>query len=379
MTVVRSRMGSRVEAVDLQRQAQDQTSPHRGFFDDTQREYLLVHGQAEKVLYDLPVNSVDCCVTSPPYWSKRRYESSSGLGNEATWQEYVSSLVSIFKGVRHVLKPGGSLWINIGDTYLNKNLCGIPWRVAFGLQDDGWILRNSIVWDKIKGNPCNSKDKLRNVHEHVFHFVQQNKYFYDVDAIRNAPKKPRYRNGRIVSPTGVSGSKYEQQISQSKSLSSEEKSAALAALRETLRKLERGEIQDFRMVIRGQQRSTHSDSTEFSGRAGELRARGYCILPYHKNGTKPGDVWHIIPEDQWRKDSHYAPFPIELCETPIKATCPENGILLDPFVGTGSSLVAALNLGRRGIGIDTSKEYLTEAGHRLHRTSSSIGSQDKLF
>ncbi len=339
------------------------------FLNDADQGYFLIHGDAGEALKSLPPDVADCCITSPPYWSKRKYDGSNGLGNEPGWEDYVTSLVDVFREVGRILKPTGSLWLNIGDTYLNKNLCGIPWRVAFGLQEDGWILRNSVVWDKVKGNPCNSKDKLRNVHEYVFHFVRQSRYFYDVDAIRNAPRKPYYRNGRIVTPTGVSGSKYEKQINQSEELSPEQKKAALATLEETLRKVERGDMQDFRMIIRGTQRSTHSDSLEFSGRANELRSRGFCILPYHKNGSKPGDVWHIIPEDEWRKDSHYAPFPMELCETPIKATCPGNGVVLDPFVGTGSSLAAALDLGRRGIGVDTSRLYLEEADKRLRQTA----------
>lgn len=354
----------------------------RDFLNDPDQRFRLIAGRAEEVLESLPSGVFDCCVTSPPYWSKRRYEGHSSLGNEATWRSYVESLVGIFREVGRVLKPTGSLWINVGDTYVNKNLCGIPWRVAFGLQERGWILRNSVVWDKVKGNPCNSKDKLRNVHEQVFHFVRQNSYFYDVDAIRNAPGKPYYRDGKIVTPTGVSGSRYERQIKRSEELTPDERRTALEALHETLKRVERGEIQDFRMLIRGTQRSTHSDSLEFSGRANELRSRGFCILPYHKNGPKPGDVWRIIPEDQWRKDSHYAVFPVELCEIPIKATCPEGGLLLDPFVGTGSSIAAALAWGRRGVGVDTSEQYLEEADRRLRRLvaeSRSLSLQEHLF
>lgn len=339
------------------------------FFSTPEELFCLVHGDAENMLKSFPSGLIDSCITSPPYWALRKYDGDSELGAEAKWEDYVARLVRIFRELRRVLRPTGSLWLNIGDTYLNKNLCGIPWRVAFALQEDGWILRNSIVWDKVKGNPCNAKDKLRNVHEYVFHFVQQDKYFYDVDAIRNAPGKPSYREGKIVTPTGVSGTKYEQQIRQSKELTEQEKAAALAVLAETLRKVGSGEIPDFRMLIRGTQRFTHSDSPEFSGRASELRARGFCILPYHKNGTKPGDVWHIIPEDEWRKDGHYAVFPLELCELPIKATCPEGGILLDPFAGTGTALVAALLLGRRGVGLDTSVSYLQEAERRLQEVA----------
>lgn len=337
------------------------------FLGNLQEKYYLLQGDAEVLLKLFPACSIDTCVTSPPYWAKRQYDSASGLGTETHWGEYVARLVRIFHEVRRVLRPQGSLWLNIGDTYLNKNLCGIPWRVALALQDDGWILRNSVIWDKVKGNPCNAKDKLRNVHEYVFHFVQQDKYFYDVDAIRNPPGKSYYRDGKIVTPTGVSGAKYEQQIRRSKDLTPQEKEAALAALAETLRKVADGAISDFRMIIRGTQRFTHSDSKEFSGRASEIQSQGYCILPYHKNGSKPGDVWHILPEDQWRKDAHYAVFPQELCELPIKATCPQEGILLDPFAGTGTALVAAVMLGKRGIGIDTSANYLLEARKRLQQ------------
>lgn len=335
------------------------------FFRDRERLYFLAHGDAETVLQQFPVGSVDMCVTSPPYWGQRRYDNTSALGNERKWQDYVTRLVRIARQLKRVLKPGGSFWLNLGDTYVSKNLMGIPWRVAFALQDEGWILRNSVIWDKMKGGPDNAKDKLRNIHEEVFHFVLQSKYFYDVDAIRNEPGKPYSKGGRIVTPTGVSGTKYEQQIRRSTALSDGEKAAALAALEATLRRVEAGELPDFRMIIRGTQRSTHSDSTEYSGRATELKAKGYSILPYHKNGTKPSDVWHIIPEDEWRKDGHYAVFPLELCEAPIKATCPVGGIVLDPFAGTGTALAQAIMLGRRGIGIDASSSYLTEAEKRL--------------
>lgn len=352
------------------------------FFGDSREPYCLMAGDAEEVLATLPAKSVNCCLTSPPYWGQRTYDGPSELGCEADWRDYVTRLVRVFREVQRVLRPEGSLWLNLGDTYVRKNLCGIPWRVAFALQENGWILRNAVIWDKLKGNPCNAKDKLRNLYEHVFHLVQQPTCYYDMDAIRNPAKKPSYRNGTIITPTGVSGSRYRRQIARSPDLSSAEKVAALKALEGALRRVERGDIPDFRMVIRGCQRSTHSDSLEFSGRANELQSRGFCILPYHKNGTKPGDVWRIIPEDEQRKDSHYAVFPVELCETPIRATCPEGGILLDPFVGTGSALVAAVSLGRRGIGIDTSGSYLNEAHRRLERAvtvSRRAAAQNGLF
>ncbi len=331
----------------------------------TPSDYLLLTGDSGEVLQYFPAESIDMVITSPPYWAVRRYSGNSQIGTEPTPELYVEHLLIVLRQVRRVLKPTGSFWLNIGDTYKHKNLCGIPWRVAFALQSEGWILRNAVIWDKVKGNPCNAKDKLRNMYEYVFHFVRQQAYYYDVDAIRQEPGKPYYKNGRIVTPTGVSGVKYERQIKASDQLTPEEKQAALAALYATLEKVKSGELYDFRMIIRGVQRTTHSNSSEVSGRADELEKKGFYILPYHRNGSKPGDVWRIVPEDKWRKDSHFAVFPEELCEMPIKATCPPGGIVLDPFVGTGTAVLKAIELGRRGIGIDTSDEYLTVASKRL--------------
>jgi len=238
--------------------------------------------------------------------------------------------------------------------------------VALSLQDQqGWILRNAVVWNKLKGSPDNAKDKLRNVHEYFFHFVQQKTYYYDVASIRNTPRSASVRTGSIVTATGVSGINYRRQIERSVELKEHEKQAALQALDETLHKVAAGQLYDFRMVIRGQQRATHSNSTIVSGRAAELQRKGFYILPYHEKGSKPGDVWDIILEDSWREDSHYAPFPLELCLIPIKATCPPGGIVLDPFAGTGTVVVAAISLGRRGIGIDISREYLESGVARL--------------
>jgi DNA modification methylase len=116
----------------------------------------------------------------------------------------------VFLEVRRILKPTGSFWLNIGDTYQHKCLLGIPWRVAHALMDEqGWILRNNVVWNKVKGGLDNTDDKLRNIHEPVFHFVKQAKgYYYNADAIRHTPKKAHVVNGVVVSATGVSGVRY---------------------------------------------------------------------------------------------------------------------------------------------------------------------------
>ncbi|TAJ34876.1 MAG: site-specific DNA-methyltransferase [Nitrospirae bacterium] len=325
---------------------------------------LLLLGDARTVLDLLPTSSIDFAMTSPPYWGKREYEG-GGIGLENDYQEFIRHLSDIFLSLKRVLKPEGSFWLNIGDTYQDKGLAGIPWRVALELTDrQGWILRNSVIWNKVKSGMDNTKDRLGNIHEHVFHFVKQPKYYYDADAIRSKPREARVVNGAVVSATGVSGVRYKRQIELSTSLSEEEKQAAFKALDQVLADVGAGRISDFRMIIRGQQRATHSDNEKVSGRAKELRDRGFYFLRYHPNGSKPADVWDIMPEDTQRRETHYAPYPVDLCRIPILATCPRGGVVLDPFCGTGTTLLAARDLGRQSIGIDISSQYLEIAEER---------------
>ncbi len=335
------------------------------FLADSALRPLFINGDAVEVLRTFPAESIDCCMTSPPYWGHRQY-AAEGIGLEVSWEAYVDSLLEIFGELKRVLKPEGSFWLNLGDSYQNKQLVGIPWRVAFALSDrQGWILRNDVIWNKVKGGPDNAKDKLGNVHEHLFHFVKRPQgYFYDVSAIRANPKKAKIVNGAVVSATGVTGVRYRRQIELSTALSMEEKRAAFLALEHILAEVREGKIADFRMIIRGQQRTTHSDSEHVSGRARELVERGYYFLKYHPEGSKPRDVWDILPEDTQNRETHFASYPEDLCKIPILATCPSGGIVLDPFCGTGTTMLVALKLSRRSIGVDLSSEYLDIAEGR---------------
>lgn len=342
-----------------------------GIFDESSR-HALIRGDCREVLGLLPKESVNCVITSPPYWQQREYEvdkeyESGLIGAEKESEAYVRSLVEVFRKVKRVLKPDGSVWLNIGDKYVDKNLMGMPWRVALGMTKDGWILRNDIIWYSSKGTQS-AKDRFRDIYEHIFHFVQSKDYYFKQDEVLLEPVKvPKFTNGKIVSATGVNGDKYRKQIEESQSLTAEERKQALAALDETLRQMEAGELVDFRMTIRGQQRLLHSDRNGISGRAKELEKRGYYILKSHSEGYMPTDIWKIVPEDQVKeRDSHYAAFPVELLKRPIASTCPDlSGIVLDPFVGTGTSVLAALSLNRIGIGIDISTKYLQIAKDRL--------------
>lgn len=336
--------------------------------------YKFAVGNSVEILSYLPSNSIDCVITSPPYWQQRIYEDFDGalsdiIGSESTPEEYVSNLMVIISEVKRVLKPSGTFWLNLGDKFVNKCLMGMPWRVALAMEQDGWILRSDIVWDQMKGTQS-CKDRFRDIYEHVFQFVKSPKYYFDADSIRIIPQgEARENNGVIVSATGVSGKKYFKQIETSTVLSEEEKACALAALNETLEEMRKGEVVDFRMTVRGEQRSYHSENTKISGRAKELQDKGFYIMKMKKKGFLPSDIWRIVPEDKWRKDAHCAVFPEELLRIPILSTCPDDGVVLDPFSGTGSTVDAAVRLGRKGIGIDLSNQYTKIAEKRLSETT----------
>ncbi len=336
----------------------------------TGAEPLFLVGDAASVLAAMPDACIDAVMTSPPYWGHREY-AASGIGLEADRATYLEALLAVTGELGRVLKPTGSLWLNVGDTYRDKALQLVPWRLALAMVDDqGWVLRNTVVWHKLKGGPDTSRDKLRNLHEPLLHFVRQRRgYHYNVDAIRRTAASARVVDGRVVSATGVSGVRYRRQIERSVALTDEEKDAATAALDDMLARVGRGELADFRMVIRGQQRATHSSSTRVSGRAKELHRRGFYFLPYHPKGSKPGDVWDIAPEDTHGRADHFAPYPEDLCRLPLLATCPPDGIVLDPFCGTGTTNAVAVQLGRRSIGIDLAPNYVRRAAERCARAA----------
>lgn len=327
---------------------------------------LFIHGDALDVLRGFPENSIDMAITSPPYYMKREY-SGGGIGLEDTYQSYIDNLVAICAEVYRILKPTGSFWLNLGDSYQNKNLLMIPQRVAIRLTDHvGFTLRNQIVWNKMKGAPDNAKDKLRSLWEPLFFFTKSaSDYYYDSNAARKPPRKAKcVERGAVVSATGVSGVRYKRKIELSTELSEEEKRNAMRALEEILHQVELGEVPDFRMVIRGATRPTHGTSAKLSGRAKELAEKGFYFLKYSKNGAKMSDVWDIIPEDTQGRKFHYAPYPEDLVKNPIALTCPVGGIVLDPFVGTGTTCKVAFDMGRKSIGIDLSREYLEIASDR---------------
>lgn len=287
-------------------------------------QVTLHHGQALDVLRTLPDGSVNCCVTSPPYFGLRDYGVDGQLGLEKTPAEYVAALVSIMGEVRRVLAKDGTLWLNIGDSYATqpggrqgstsqfgpsktvaaasgrgglgdrpaKNLLGIPWRVAFALQDEGWILRNAIIWHKPNAMPESVLDRLSTTHEQVFLLSKSPRYWFDIDAIRQP-----------YDPAGLARRAY------------------------------------------AFQPEKHRSSLRDGGER-----------PANDLGKNPGDVWNI-PTNPF-PGAHFACMPLALAERCVLAGCPEGGTVLDPFSGSGTTGLAATRNGRRYVGIDLNREYL---------------------
>ncbi len=326
----------------------------------------FVCGDSLKVLSLMPDDSIDCVVTSPPYYMKRQYLG-GGIGMETTYKEYIDNLLCITSEIYRVLKPTGSFWLNIGDSYKAKQLLNIPHRVAIRMQDEQkWILRNTVVWDKMKGAMSQSKDSLGNEYEPFFHFVKKKAgYYYDADAVRKKPRKAHVENGAVISATGVSGVRYRRKIELSTELTDEQRENAFKALDNVLERIKEGELSDFRMVIKGaNQRVTNGNTTNLSGRAKELQDKGFYFLFYNPKGSMISDVWQIVPEDTQGRKLHFAPFPEDLVKIPIILTCPVDGIVLDPFAGTGTTNYVSASLSRRSIGIDLAIEYLEIAQDR---------------
>lgn len=304
--------------------------------DDT---ITLYQGDALTVLLGMADESVDCIVSSPPYYGLRDYGVDGQYGLEASPTEYVETMRAVFTEARRVLSADGTLWLNIGDSYSSnqgkqstwrvgeyltsgrgkvaparnrngtsgdlapKNLLGIPWRVAFALQDDGWTLRNAIVWRKPNAMPESVTDRLSNRYEPVFLFSKAPRYWFDLDAIRAeyAPDTAaRYAAGYKAKPK----------------------------------------------TLAAQLGGGTSMQTMFNGdNFGE-----------NPLGRNPGDVWDI--PTQPFSAAHFACMPVALADRCIKAGCKPGGTVLDPFSGSGTTGLAATKLGRRYVGIDLNAEYL---------------------
>lgn len=290
-------------------------------------------------LKQLPDNCVDCCITSPPYFNLRDYGVDGQIGLEDTPEEYINQMLIVFQEVYRVLKPTGTLWVNIGDSYAgsmkgaanypenamnykqgtnrgllgksvtvkkyskykNKDLIGIPWMLAFALRSHGWYLRQDIIWSKPSCMPESVRDRCTKSHEYIFLLSKSRKYYFD----QNAIKEPSITNDN------------------------------------SMRK---------------------RDTTKLNNTPGRTKMKGLKTNSYTMKNKR--SVWNI-PVCPF-KEAHFAVFPEKLIKDCILAGCPKNGIVLDPFMGAGTTAVVAQKLERNYIGFELNPQYVEIAKNRLH-------------
>jgi DNA modification methylase len=306
----------------------------------------ILQGDVREVLPTLDAGSVQCVVTSPPYWGLRDYGVRGQMGLEKTPEDYVETLVEVFREVRRVLRDDGTVWLNLGDSYSSsggmtsdygpnaqcgntlarvdprtksgprkmeslppKNLVGIPWRVAFALQADGWYLRSDIIWHKPNPMPESVTDRPTKSHEYLFLLTKSPRYYYDADAVREA-----------YQPGSVARSKYK--------------------------------LQDIR--------------TGVAGKRMVMGLRNAPTREYPKmaeGGRNLRSVWTITTQPY--SAAHFATFPTALVEPCVKAGSTTGDLILDPFAGSGTVGCVALKLGRTFVGIELNPEYCTLARNSI--------------
>lgn len=306
-------------------------TPH--FHDDT---VTLLLGDAREQAASLEPRSVQAVVTSPPYFSLRDYGVAGQLGAESSPAEFIANLVSVFDAIRPALADDGTLWVNLGDSYVaargqgnaggnleggprpsfrgkresvattregirydrpNKSMLGIPWRFAFAMQDAGWILRNDIIWAKPNGMPESVRDRFSTKHEHIFLFTKNPRYYFDLDAVRIDLLRPDAPAGEWV----------------------------------------------------------FGGKNKVQGSNPVMRRRGTTYTPPEDGKRNPGDVWSVSTKPF--TGAHFATFPPELPERCILASTRPDDTVLDPFSGSGTTGMVATKHGRRYIGIDLNPEY----------------------
>jgi len=274
-----------------------------------------------------------CCVTSPPYWGLRDYGVAGQLGLEETPEEYVAGMVDVFRQVKRVLRDDGTLWLNLGDSYgPGKQLMGMPWKLALALQQDGWILRQDIIWHKPNPMPESVRDRTTKAHEYIFLLSKSSKYYYNAAAIREPP-------------AASSLQRWAQDIDR------QEGSSRVPGKSNGAMKAVGGPRRD-------KQRGHSIRHAGFNERWDKMTTAEQQAF-----GANKRSVWTISTKPF--KDAHFATFPEELPHTCILAGCPDGGNVLDPFMGAGTTGMVARKLQRNYVGFELNKEYVAMAERRL--------------
>ncbi|EFO32599.1 DNA methylase [Roseibium sp. TrichSKD4] len=327
-------------------------------------------GDVLEMLATLPDESVDCVVTSPPYWGLRDYGVEGQIGLEPTLAEHIALMVAVFEEVRRVLKPTGTLWLNYGDCYASspngrsaadtkaegndnrtfrdkpfstvqgvlkpKDLCMIPNRLAIALQEAGWWVRSEIIWAKPNPMPESIRDRPATAHEKIFLLSKSAKYFYDANAVRQGQHK--------VSKHTVAGW------------------ASGPGAHDTIKHNRGSRSKDTNSSASPPNSRPHSLS-EFEARH-NADYPGRNLRNWEPEAAQP-DVWKIATSPF--PGAHFATFPLALAQRCVKAGCPKGGVVLDPFGGAGTTAIAALAHGCQAQLIEINPEYARIAGERIEQ------------
>jgi DNA modification methylase len=338
-------------------------------------KYLIQTGDCRELLKALPEKSVNCCVTSPPYFGLRDYGHAGQIGIEKTPSAYVAEMVDVFSGVHRALRDDGTFWLNLGDSYAGswgargrgaetnaarpdletkhgtdaparngfaessikpKDLVGIPWRVAFAFQEFGWYLRDAIVWAKPNGMPGSQQDRCTSSYEMIFHFSKSSKYWSDFDAIKTPPRESTLvRTAQNV----------QAQAGSHRANGGGKTNGPMKAVGGKTDK-QRGHS---RQHAGSNERWDAMEKSEQQARPAMMR-----------------NVWFVSPGGY--PGAHFAVMPEEIARRCILAGCPDNGIVLDPFGGAGTTGVAAVRNGRRALLLELNPDYAVMADKRIRDT-----------
>lgn len=365
----------------------------------------VFHGDVREVLPQLEAESVHCVVTSPPYWGLRDYGVEGQLGLERTPEQYVSNMVAVFREVKRVLRDDGTLWLNMGDSYAShpgqrvhdgerddvvgykqatnrgsctvgsrsvdglkpKDLCGIPWMLAFALRTDGWYLRQDIIWSKPNPMPESVTDRCTKAHEYLFLLSKSERYYCDMDAI-----KEQVNGGSHA--RGPGNHSHKGTTAYLEGAEEHRTKAGLVAYAERVRKQK---MPDGWYTGPGGHGNHHRNGRE----KGKMREIGVgpkaspaasgvrynesfsaAVVDLVDNRNKRS-VWTIATQPF--PEAHFATFPEDLIKPCILAGCPASGTVLDPFFGSGTTGIVAAKLHCKCIGVELNESYIEISKRRL--------------
>ena len=299
-------------------------------------------GDSLENIKTFPDESIDCVVTSPPYFALRDYGMDGQIGLEDTPEAYIERLVLVFREIRRCLKSGGTCWVNLGDSYAtqrigqsaginaqtkglkHKDLIGIPWMFAFAMRTDGWYLRQDIIWNKPNPMPESVTDRCAKSHEYIFLFSKREKYFFDYEAIMEPcadQERTNYQSGRRT--YGVNQDRNDNDL--------------------------------------GERSKTWKPKVRSDGFNEDITVRN------------KRSVWSVNIKPL--KEAHFATYPEELITPCILSGCPEDGVVLDPFMGSGTTGIVARKLGRNFIGCELNPEDQKMAERRIFNEGENLFNQ----